>query len=218
MCWNERVSINTFLFSVSVLFLIYINNTYLPPDKKIKEFDNPYAYFFMMSFVTMQLYEYLLWKYLNNGMINQIVSTLSLLLLSIQPIASLTLLNNINLRNKLIGLYSIPTLIYILYQLKITNVHTTISKLGHLKWKWVSQSKMVSLLTYTYYLFFLYLSLFINKQYYGIIITMPLFLVMYYYYYNDGSAGSLWCFSVNSVMFYYLIQIIYNFSMNLTIF
>ena len=88
MCWNESVSINTFLFGVFVLILIYITNHYHSnPDYKLKEFNNPYTYFFMMSFITMQLYEYLLWKYLNNRIINQIVSILGLLLLSIQPIA-----------------------------------------------------------------------------------------------------------------------------------
>lgn len=30
-----------------------------------------------------------------------------------------------------------------------------------------------------------------------------------YYYDKDGSANSLWCFSVNSVMLYFLIQILF---------
>lgn len=212
MCWNESVSINTFLFGIFGLLIIYLNNRYSQDKYRLKEFDNPYTYFFMMSFITMQLYEFLLWRYLNNSFINHIVSVLGLLLLSIQPIASLTMLNNTSLRNKLISIYSIPTIIYILYQLKINHVHTTISKLGHLKWNWTyNSSKLYSFLIYLFYLFFLYISLFINKHYYGIIISLPLFIIMYYFYYKDGSAGSLWCFSVNTVIVYYLIRILYNF-------
>lgn len=212
MCWNESISINTFLFGIIVLFSIYINNLYSSKNKTFKEFDNPYIYFFMMSFITMQLYEYLLWKYLNNKIINQIVSILGLLLLSIQPIASLTMINNINLRNKLIYIYSIPTFFYILYQLKINHVHTTVSKLGHLKWNWTyNKSKLFSFLIYIFYLFFLYFSLFINKYYSGIIITLPLFIIMYYLYYKDGTAGSLWCWSVNTVMVYYFIKLCFNY-------
>jgi len=212
MCWNESVSINTFLFGVFVLILIYITNHYHSnPDYKLKEFNNPYTYFFMMSFITMQLYEYLLWKYLNNRIINQIVSILGLLLLSIQPIASLTMLNDITLRNKLITIYSIPACIYILYQLSINHVHTSISKLGHLKWNWTSNTKLQTFIIYMFYLFFLYISLFINKYYSGIIISLPLFIIMYYFFYKDGSAGSLWCLSINTVMLYYFIRVILNY-------
>lgn len=212
MCWNESVSINTFLFGTFVLLLIYFNNHYSLDKYKLKDFDNHYTYFFMMSFITMQLYEYLLWKYLNNKFINHIVSILGLLLISIQPIASLTMLNNIYLRNKLIGVYFIPTFIYILYQIKTKHIYTSISKLGHLKWNWTyNSSKLYSILIYIFYLFFLYISLFINKYYFGIIISLPLFIIMYYLYYTDGSAGSLWCWSINTVMVYYFIKLFFNY-------
>ena len=212
MCFNESVSINTFLFGISVLSLIYINNRYSPSKYKINEFNNPYSYFFTMSFITMQFYEYLLWKHLNNKLINYFISILGLLLLSIQPIASLTLLNDINLRNNLILTYSIPTFIYISYQIKTNHVHTTISKLGHLKWNWTyNPSTLYSFFIYIFYLFFLYISLFINKYYSGIIITLPLFIIMYYLYYKDGTAGSLWCWSVNTVMIYYFIKLCFNY-------
>lgn len=36
MCWNENVSLNTFLFSSFVLLLIFYNNTYT--QYKIKHF------------------------------------------------------------------------------------------------------------------------------------------------------------------------------------
>ena len=53
MCWNQYVSLNTFLFSAFVLVLIVYNNKYSP--YKLDELNSVYAYFFLMSFFTMQL-------------------------------------------------------------------------------------------------------------------------------------------------------------------
>ena len=69
MCWNQYVSINTFVFSVFVLLLIMYNNKYSP--YKIKELDNIYAYIFLMSFFTMQLIEFFLWRNLDNKELNK---------------------------------------------------------------------------------------------------------------------------------------------------
>jgi len=209
MCFNSQISIKTFLFGIFTLLIIYYNNLY--SSHKIIEFKNPYTYFFMMSFIIMQLFEYLLWENINNLFINHLVSILGLLLLTIQPIASLTMLNNtqIKLRNKLIFIYSIPAFLYVLYQILTNHINTSISKIGHLKWNWTfDKNKFVNFFVYIFYLYFLYFSLFSNKYYNEIIITLPLFLIMYYFYYKDGSAGSLWCFSINIIMVYYLIKLI----------
>jgi hypothetical protein len=207
MCWNENVSIYTFIFCISTLVLIYINNKY--SEHKIEIFMNPYVYVFSISYITMQFFEFILWRNIDNYFINNLVSILGLLLLTIQPIASLSMLEILPLRNKLISIYSIPAFIYIIYQLKNKNINTSISKNGHLKWNWTTNTKFFSLLVHMFYIFFLYFSLFYNKYYSGIFITLPLFIVMYYYYYKDGTAGSLWCWSINITMVYFLLKLIY---------
>jgi hypothetical protein len=63
MCWNEYVSINTFVFGIFVLLLIAFNNKY--SKYKIIEFENPYTYFFMVSFISMQFIEFILWRNLH---------------------------------------------------------------------------------------------------------------------------------------------------------
>lgn len=206
MCWNQYISLNTFTFGVFVLLLIAFNNKY--SNYKLDEFTNPYVYFFVMSFITMQLVEFFLWRNLDNPFMNRLFSSLGALLLVIQPIASLTMLNNIALRNKLLLIYSIPSLIFIVYQLTNNKFNTTISKGGHLKWNWSKSSVNFSIIGYIFYLFFLYFSLFYNKQYISILLTLPLFFIMYYTFYKDGSAGSLWCWSVNITMLYYLIKLL----------
>lgn len=158
----------------------------------------------------MQFFEFILWRNLDNYFINNLTSTLALLLVTVQPIASLSTLEEIPLRNKLISVYSIPAFTYIIYKLKNNNANTTISKIGHLKWNWASNTnKILSVFVHSYFLFFLYFALFYNKHYYGIAISLPLFIVMYYYYYKDGSAGSLWCSSINIVMVYFLLELMY---------
>ena len=201
MCWNEYVSINTFVFGIFVLLLIAFNNKY--SKYKISEFENPYTYFFMVSFISMQFIEFVLWRNLNNKFINKTMSILGSLLLVIQPIASLTMLENINLRNKMILIYSIPAFVYFFYNIINKNIYTIVSKTGHLKWNWIPND----LLGYLFYLFFLYFSLFVNKYYFGTILSAILFAILYYYYYIDGTAGSLWCWSVNIIMLYYFINI-----------
>ena len=152
----------------------------------------------------MQFIEFILWRNLNNKFINKTMSILGSLLLVIQPIAPLSMLENMNLRNKMILIYSIPTFIYSFYTIINKNIYTIVSKTGHLKWNWIPNY----LFGYLFYLFFLYFSLFVNRHYIGIIFSSILFAIFYYYYYTDGTAGSLWCWAVNIIMLYYLIKLL----------
>jgi hypothetical protein len=149
----------------------------------------------MLSFIFMQLFEFILWRNLDDKLINKIVSTLGFLLLSIQPISSLLLLNDIPLRNKLLLAYSIPAFIFIIYNIFSTNIHTIISPSGHLAWKW------------TFYLFFLFFSLLYNKYYKSLLILF-LYFIFIYYFGKDGSSGSIWGLSVNSIILYFVLQIL----------
>ena len=91
MCWNEHVSLNTYLFSMVMLGLMIYNNNYTP--YKIEGF-NIYWYFFIISFCTMQLIEYFLWINIADKKLNHLLSLLGQMLIGIQPIASLLLLKD----------------------------------------------------------------------------------------------------------------------------
>lgn len=208
MCWNQYVSINTFLFSIFGLSLIAFNNKY--SSYKLSFFDYPYVYVFMLSFIFMQLIEYILWRNLNNPTINNIVSILGLLLLTIQPIASLLMINNNNLlRNKLLLVYSIPAAVYFVYNLLYTKIHTVLSPSGHLAWKWMSylNSENIHLFVNLFYLFFMFFSLVYNK-YYKALTLLFMYIIVNYYFHKDGSAGSIWCLSANILILYFLLKIL----------
>jgi len=208
MCWNQYVSINTFVFGVFVLLLVAFNNQY--SSYKIEFFKNPYAYFFVLSVISMQFIEFLLWRNMNNPLINNIVSTLGLIILAFQPFTSILLINNIKLRNNLLTIYSVPALLYLIYTMYSTNIHTEISKKsGHLVWYWndPNLSLLHILIISLFYLIFLFFPMIYNK-YYSFLTFLFIFLVLKYYYYKDQSAESLWCFFGNIMMLVFLIQIL----------
>jgi hypothetical protein len=206
MCWNQYVSINTFVFGIFVLLLIAYNNKY--SSYKTDFFNNNYAYFFILSVISMQFIEFLLWRNINNVQINKIVSLFGLILLTLQPFTSLLLINNIKLRNILLIIYSICALIYLIYTIFTTNIHTKISKSGNLTWKWYNLDiQLLNIFFIIFYLTFLFFPIIYNK-YYNKLLYLFMFFIFKYIYDKDDSFGSLWCFSINSSMLYYIIQIL----------
>ena len=205
MCWNQYVSLNTFLFSAFVLVLIVYNNKYSP--YKLDELNSIYTYFFLMSFFVMQLIEFFIWRNLNNKDLNKLFSNLGALLLLLQPVASLTMLKDIDLRNKMLTLYVIPAFSYFIYEFVNKDFLTVVSKTGHLKWDWldVSGNKRILLIAW---LFFLFFSLFYNKYYLAVTYTVVLLIISLYSYQKDGSFGSLWCWSINSLMLFFAIKLL----------
>jgi hypothetical protein len=206
MCWNQYVSINTFIFGIFVLLLVALNNEY--SSYKIDLFKNPYAYIFILSVISMQFFEFLLWRNINNPLINNIVSTFGLILLAIQPFMSLLLINNIKLRNNLLFIYSVPTLIFLIYTISTTNIHTKISKSGHLAWYWTNSNvPLLDIFALIFYLIFLFFPVIYNK-YYTVLLFLLVFFIIKHYYDKDKSSNSLWCFFVNIIMLYFLAQIL----------
>jgi hypothetical protein len=206
MCWNQYVSLNTFVFGIFGLLLIYFNNTY--SNYKIDAFKNHYAYMFMVSIISMQLIEFILWRNLKNPVINKMASSMGVLLLAIQPIASLLLIENIPLRNKLLAVYSIPAFIYVVYNSLVTNIHTTLSPSCHLAWNWTFyKNGLLHIPTIGFYLFFIFFPLMYNK-YYSSLLILFLYFIFVYAFGKDGSLGSIWCLSVNLVVLYFVLKIL----------
>jgi len=205
MCWNQYVSINTFIFSMLVLGLIAFNNKYSP--YKLKVFDTIFVYIFFVSFITMQLIEFFIWRNLEDKKINKLLSVLGALLLIIQPIASLMMLKNNALKWKMITIYSVPALIYFIYKLNYHNFYTSVSKSGHLNWHWsISNNKIT--FTFLFYMFFLLYSIFVNKYYLLMTYALVLLILSYYLYKKDDTVNSIWCWSVNTLMLIFAFQLL----------
>jgi hypothetical protein len=196
MCWNESVSLNTFLFSMSVLCLIMYNNAYT--KYKIKELDNIWVYLFFASFISMQLVEFFIWRNINDKYYNHIFSVAGTILLLSQPFFSLMILSNIKLRNILLAICSL-IVPYIIYKLLNIDIYSEVAKNGHLRWKWINTSPIIYILV----VFFLSFSLFYEKKYVFVFLGLGLLGLSYYNYKMDDTYSSMWCWLLNSIMLYY---------------
>jgi len=201
MCWNENVSLNTFLFSSFVLLLIIYNNTYT--QYKVKEFDDKWKYIFFASFICMQLIEFFIWRNIYNKYYNNIFSISAILLLIIQPIFSLMIItSNIQLRNLMMSFYLLLAIPFSIYSFSTTHVYSTVSKNGHLQWNFFHFPSMDWIIWFIWLFFFLF-SFVYEQKWIGISFGLITLLISYINYKNDNSMASMWCWLVNSVMIYY---------------
>jgi len=198
MCWNEHVSLNTFLFSSFVLLLIIYNNSFT--KYKIQELNNTNIYLFIASFAFMQLIEFFIWKNINNKFYNNMFSIIATLLLLLQPIASVMILSNKQLRNKLLFLYLLLAIPYSIYKFSTKHIHSVISKREHLRWKFFEINPIIWII----WLFFFVFSFIYEKRWNGIIFAIIALIITIINYSNDHTVGSMWCWVVNPIMIYYV--------------
>ena len=203
MCWNENVSFNTFLFSSFVLLLIFYNNTYT--QYKIKHFNSVWDYLFFISFISMQLIEFFIWRNINNTFYNNIFSTMAAILIFIQPVISLMLLPDISLRNNLLVTYLVFFIPYFIYKFITNNMNSQISNKGHLVWLFFD----TNMLLFFGWLFFFLFSFFYTRSAPTLIFSTVLFFISYYNYYTDKTIGSMWCWVVNSSMIFYAFYLLF---------
>jgi|UniRef100_A0A6C0CC76 hypothetical protein len=191
MCWNEAVSLNTFLFSLFGISFAYFNNVI-----------NGYEYLFYYSFISIQLVEYFTWKHLNNKKINRLLSQLGLFLISMQPIMFILSVNNVEYIKKLqlISVFSIFwlfTLFYFSIDFSMTKAPN-----GHLAWHWLNVPPLYIFIWLT---FFLVILLYI-KKYILFAIHLIVFLAIYYTYYKTKTWGSLWCWIANIMAVFLIVR------------
>ncbi len=206
MCWNKDVSINTFLFSIFILLLIIYNNKYT--QYKLNEINNIFAYVFLLSFILMQLIEYFIWQNINNLYYNRILSFCAASLIFIQPISSLFVLKNISERNILLLIYLSIGIPYNLYKINNINFTTSVANNGHLKWNWINKGDKYTYSGYLFYLLFLFYPLVREKLYFTSFIAFILLLISFLTFFKDGTADSMWCWSVNFIMLYFAVKLL----------
>jgi len=156
----------------------------------------------------MQLIEYFIWKNINNAFYNSLYSKFAVLLLIFQPIASLMMLHNANLRGIMLVFYMLIAVPFCIYQFATKYVNTTVSTMGHLKWNFLTGLTSYEPFYIIIWLFFFMFSLFYNKNYQGFIFGFLTLLITLYTYAKDGSFGSMWCWIVNSIMIYYAVYLL----------
>jgi len=200
MCWNESVSLNTFLFSSFVLLLIIYNNSFT--KYKIEILNNKWMCLFFASFIFMQLIEFFIWRNIDNKFYNNLFSIFSAILLIIQPIASVMLVTNIKLRNLLLVSYLLMAIPVSIYEFSTKHFHSVVSEGGHLKWKFFQPTPIIWVVFWVVWLFFFLFSFIYEKKWFGLIFALVTLIIVYINYKRDQTFLSMWCWIVNSIMIY----------------
>lgn len=203
MCWNEHVSLNTFMYSTFVLLLILYNNTYT--QYKLPEFNTVWVYVFAMSIIFVQLLEYLVWRNLKNPFYNKLYSILICIVVISQPAFSVMLIPKESVRNSMVLLYSVLTIPYLVYKLMTVNMHCVKSKCGHLEWNMLAYNPY---LWTNWFIFFLF-GLVYSKQVAWALFAIGTLIVAFLNYLNDRSAESMWCWLSNSLMTFFAVKLLF---------
>ena len=143
MCWSAEVSLNTFIFSLLSLFVLYLLK---------------YDYFHLaliLSFIFMQLLECFIWIYINNKKILKYFGFLTYLLIFFQPI----IIMSFTMYSWLIPYYILLHLLWLCISLLFLNLEFNflpyVSKNKHLSWNWTNNQIYINGF-FTIYLPFLF--------------------------------------------------------------
>lgn len=204
MCWNEQISLNTFIFSSFVLLMIIYNNYFT--QYKIKSLNNIWKYAFFASFIFIQLIEFFIWRNINNKYYNNIFSIIASILLMLQPFFSIMIITDKNIRNIILTAYFIWAVPLVIYKLYTSKFYSEKSKNGHLRWLFLEGGGP---LIFIIWLFFFLFSFVFERNWIAIIFGISILIISIYNYWNGRVWGSMWCWLANSVMLYYAAYLLF---------
>lgn len=208
MCWNKDVSLNTFIFSILSLLFVYYNNKYT--KYKIKEFTSIWVYLLFVSFISIQLVEYFLWKNLNNIKMNINFTVIAFILILLQPFFCIMSILNIKERNKLLQYYLLfVTVLIFIYIYKNVKLKTSILQNGHLNWEWLTNIDRPLIIFWNIWFIFTIYPMIMSKNYKMLSIFVLFLLITYYTYFKHNSFSTMWCWMSNFIMIVFLIQILF---------
>ena len=197
MCYNSSISLNTFIFGIIALVIIYFNN---------KNIIRPQALLIVLSLTLIQLLEYYAWIHINNQEIIRILSLIGLGIIGLQII----LINYFLLTGKtrLIS-FIIMLIVFILFAiLQFPKINFSMEKgeNGHLIWYWLDLPLIWILIAVSFYIIPLYIIR--NKNLSTFIFVSLILLISFYYYYKYKTWGTMWCYFSNLIWLYLLIYVI----------
>jgi len=155
----------------------------------------------------MQLFEFIIWSFLDNKRIRFITSLAAASLLVLQPIASILILYPKPITYKLLYTYILLITITHIYlwskwDKPLNELYDMYpGKNGHLVWNWL-QTNHSTLIYLLIYFIFLFTPLIISKNWSFIVYGLISLVVSMYSFWREGTCGSMWCWLVNlSIIF-----------------
>jgi hypothetical protein len=197
MCYNSSISLNTFIFGLIALIIIYINN-----NKIIR----PQALIIIFSLTLMQLLEYYAWIHINDAEIIRILSILGLGLIGIQIILINYFLLNGKIRLISFIFMLIFFILFAIFQFPKINFNMEKGENGHLIWYWLDLPLFWIIIALCFYIYPLYIIR--NKSFLLFISVCLILIISLYYYYKYKTWGTMWCYFSNIIWLYLLSYII----------
>ena len=218
MCWNEHISLNTFLFSSFVLGLIVYNNAYT-------QYKNPefsiFAIIFAFIIISIQLVEFFLWRNIKNKAYNHLFSIIGSIVIIMQPIAAAFIIqNNFDLSRTLATAYLfVIALLSLLYAsfYKVQIPTTVVSDLGNLHWNWMNQDTYIFHIFIAVWVIFFFTPFFYNAfqnlsftnhWIYKLLFTVMSFIYIFISFSKYGTTSSIWCWFANSIFIFYAFKLL----------
>lgn len=207
MCWNPDISLNTFFFAILALLFIFLSNTL--SKYKSETFENPLVYLFLLEVASMQLVEFFLWRNLKNKPLNEQLSKLVSLVVSIQPPTLMLMIPDSTLKYGSLLLYGIFLLVYFEYRRLTNPIHftTTIGSNGHLIWTCLNIKGYEHLFLFVFLLFYSIPLLLINNTLLTLFILFSM-VVSLFFYSKYKTFGTMWCWIANLFLLYFIIDIL----------
>lgn len=195
MCWNAEVSLNTFLLATSICMMSIINRVM-----------NVWWALFYMSYATIQLIEYFLWKNLDNPARNRIISFIGFIVICFQPIASILMLNGEKgkeeLRDNLLLAYLVYLVIicFAILNTDIIKFNTRVASNGHLLWEWIPQNVLWMLP----WMVLFFIPILMTATIVPKVFALSILVISYITYWKYHTWASMWCWFAGISSFYYL--------------
>jgi hypothetical protein len=195
MCWNEEVSLNTFIFGiVSAAIVLAINKN---------EFSNV---LFLLSVTFMQLIEYFAWRNIHNKEAIKFISICGMVLILLQ----LIILNTFNLQGNeriiILIILFITSLLALIHIIKNNKLQMNKAINGHLAWHWVDLPIPLLIVLLSLYLY----SAIRNKEIIILFLIIILLSISLFSYYKYKTWGSMWCYISNIFWLVLIAKVIYE--------
>lgn len=190
MCWNPEISLSTFVFAVAGIIIGYVNHQH-----------NMAWNIFYMSFASMQLIEYFIWKNLGKKDVNTVLSVIAFLLILSQPIAAGLLIENKTYQMWYYALYVLWTLSYIMLSRPIV-FKTEKATNGHLSWLWLSPGHGALIVTWVAFLvaaIWMSSSSTLTKALITVGFLAITYISWWFYHKQEHTWGSMYCSFANIV-------------------
>ena len=133
---------------------------------------------------------------------NEFLTSLALYIIIIEPLTIMLMIPNKIILISIVTCY----LLFLCSRMFISNkIYITTVKNGHLSWGWINTKDKLSIFIY---LLFFVLSMYLINNFLSFLFATFTLIFTLFFYFKYNTFGSMWCWSVNLFLLYFIIDLI----------